>query len=164
MSSWDIKPECGVYLCAGCHIMKHCITIMTLLIVAQNLSAQINVHKKRVIFPKDVKIYFATPDTPYYRFTPTYENIDSADLFLNKFLINSTAKDEAQFSVDNYYRQYAGMWINGRNCVYINAFCKKPKYFLQNTYYPKGGGKCYFSAFYDLNKKEVFNFRFNASK
>src|SRR6187401_65881 len=144
--------------------MKHCVTVITLLIVAQDLSAQISVDEKRVVFPKDVKIYFATRDTPYYRFTPTLENIDSVDVFLNKFLINSTAKEGGHLSIDNYYRQYVGMWLDGRNRVYINAFCNKPKYFLQNTYYPKGGGKCYFIAFYDLNKKEVFDFRFNAPK
>ncbi len=42
--------------------------------------------------------------------------------------------------------------------------CQRPEYFLKNTFYPKGGGTCYFQAFVDPNKQQVDKFYFNAPK
>ncbi len=116
----------------------------------------------RVVFPKESKVDFTIRDTAYYRFTPTLENIDSVDVFLKIFLINTRTQSGRLFNLEKYYRQYAGLWRNGRNCIYVNAFCTKPEYFIKNTGWPRGGGECYFQMLVDISNKTVFNFRFNA--
>src|SRR5207248_544789 len=81
-----------------------------------------------------------TQDTSYKRFTPTITDIDSADIFLKQYFLTIITKGNKHPQFENYYRQYVGLWLDGKRCIFINASCRKENYFLQNTYYPKGGG------------------------
>lgn len=135
------------------------------LIATINVSGQLLQDTRRVIFLKETPVLFnLTKDTALQRFTPTSDDIDSVDSFLNQYFLTISNQGDKHPNVDNYYRQYVGFWIKGKKCIYINASCRQPDYFLKNTYYPKGGGECYFRTLVDLNDKKISDFYFNAPK
>ena len=137
----------------------------TLIIFSLKVSGQLQEGEKRVIFLKETPVYFhLTKDSIYSRFTPTVTNIDSADLFLRAYLLKNKYYDNTSVNLDAYFRQYVGILLNGQQTIFVNASCRKPEYFLENTYYPKGGGSCYFQTLIDISNRKVFKFFFNAPK
>jgi len=142
--------------------MKLCTAlILIFLTFAVNAAGQITYGEKRVVFTEEKRINLTTQrDTSYERFTPTLADIDSADAFFQKHLI-SRNKNTA-LKIQDYYRQYVGLKTKDKKCVFINAACKKPDDFLENTFLVFGGGDCYLQGDVDINNKKVFNFYSNA--
>jgi hypothetical protein len=133
------------------------------LTAAITTSAQVLQDEKRVIFLKETHVLLDfTTDSSIQRYTPTAEDIDSVDLLLENYLVTAKLKNNKTPQLDDYYRQYVGLYMKGQKLVYVNAFCRKPEYFLQDTYYPKGGGTCYFRAL--TSRRESIMFSFNAPK
>jgi hypothetical protein len=145
--------------------MRPLVFLITIfLTLAVNVSGQITQGEKRVIFPQEKKVLIdITQDTLYKRFTPTLADIDSADVFLKQYLLTIN-KDKKHYQFDDYYRQYVGLFLKGRKCIFVNASCQKTEYFFENTYYPKGGGQCFFQTLVDSYNKKVLDFFFNAPK
>jgi hypothetical protein len=137
----------------------------SLCICTSNLLGQTIYGEKRVAFPQEKKVIISIGDiSTYQRFSPTVTDIDIADSLLQNYFLTILTKQNKHPSLENYYRQYVGVVKNGIKCIYINASYKKKKYFLENTFYPKGGGQGYFRTLIDINNKSVINFHFNASK
>lgn len=144
-------------------VVARCITFIGLYCIALNVSGQVQPGTKRMIFPKETRILCdLITDTAAQRFTPTVEDIDRIDSLLGQYFIQKVTGNSPQITVQDYYRQFAGFWVNGKRCVFVNASCRYPDYFLQNTYYPKGGGQCYFRAIVDLDNRKMVVFYFNA--
>jgi len=130
-----------------------------------NVLGQQSQGDNRVIFFKETSILLDLPkESSYTRFTPSITDINSADLFLKEYFFSTLNLDTSVVQLDNYFRQYIGLLLTGERIIFINASCRKPDYFLQNTYYPKGGGKCYFRTLVDIDNKKILNFNFNAPK
>ncbi len=122
---------------------------------------QQQVDSKRVIFFKETQVLLDLKnDATINRFTPSLADIDNADSLLNQYF----KTNNATIFIDSIYRQYVGLRINYKKCIYINASCRQPDHFLQNTYYPKGGGRCYFRTIVDVDAKWVVEIGFNAPK
>lgn len=137
-----------------------CLSILT-----TDVFGQMQIDTKRVIFLKETPILFdLKKDTSISRFTPTMEDINTSDTLLRQYFIQLHFKDSRYTLVDDFYKQYAGLRIKGRNCIFINASCRPKDYFLQNTYHPKGGGQCYFQTIIDLDNKKNIEFYFNAPR
>lgn len=138
---------------------------LILLAATYPASGQVLQDPKRMIFLKETPVFFdMVSDSSLHRFTPALAEIDSADIYLaHYFPVMSTPEDQEK-KPDNYYRQYAGFFINGKRCIFINASCTLTDYFSKNTWYPRGGGSCYFRALIDLNNKKVLSLIFNAPK
>jgi len=121
--------------------------------------------EKRVIFLKQTPVSCdLISDSLVQRFTPSLPEIDSADLAVNNHLQDITMANGINLRGGDYFRQYAGIWWQGQKLIFINASCRKPDYFMENTYHPKGGGECYFRALVDINTKKISRFSFNAPK
>ncbi len=141
-------------------LILFCLFIYTL-----NLSGQTTYGEKRVAFPQERQVIINIGDiNPYQRFTPTIKDIDSADSFLQNYFLTIYTKENSHPSLEKYFRQYVGIIQNGQKFVYINASYNKGDYFLENTFYPKGGGQGYFRTFIDIHNKKVIRFDFNAPK
>jgi len=139
--------------------------LFCLFICTSNLFGQITYGEKRVAFDQEKKVLiYLGNNIPYLRFTPTVADIDSADSFLQKYFLTIFTKQNNHPKLENYYRQYVGVIQNGLKCIYINASYKKENYFLENTFYPKGGGEGYFQTVVNINDKKIINFHFNAPK
>lgn len=119
----------------------------------------------RVVFREETPVLFdLLPDSNWQRFTLSLAEIDSADRFLMTRLTRDTPADRNPPALNLYYRQYVGILRNGKRYVYINAACRKPDYFTKNTFYPRGGGNCYFRAWVDLEAGTVETLRVNGLK
>ena len=139
--------------------------LFCLFIYTPNLSGQTTYGEKRVAFPQEKQVIINIGDiNSYQRFTPTVTDIDSTDSFLQNYFLTIYTKQNNHPNLENYYRQYVGVIANGKKCVYINASYKKDDYFLENTFYPKGGGQGYFRALIDIYTKTVITFHFNAPR
>lgn len=146
-------------------IVARCIAFTGLYSITPNVSAQVQPDTKRVIFLKETQILCdLIEDTAAQRFTPTVGDMDSVDSLLGQYFKQKGTGNIPQITIHNYYRQFAGFWINGKRCVFVNASCRYPDYFLQNTYYPRGGGQCYFRAMVDLDNRKMIGFYFNAPR
>jgi hypothetical protein len=143
----------------------NCFFLIAFLIIAITASGQILQDVKRVIFLKGTSILFdLTKDNPQQRFTPTASEIDSADLVLDNYFLTIDSVNSKNHQVDNYFRQYVGLWLKGQKIIFINCSCHKPDHFSENSFYPKGGGQCYFRTLININTKQVCQFYFNAPK
>ena len=143
----------------------NCFFLIAFLIITITVSGQILQDEKRVIFLKETSILFdLTKDNPQQRFTPTATEIDSADSVLDNYFLTINSVNSKNHHVDKYFRQYVGLWLKGQKIIFISASCHKPDYFSENTFYPKGGGQCYFRTLIDINTKQVYQFYFNAPK
>lgn len=61
-----------------------------------------------------------------------------------------------------YSFQYQGQLENGRQAVFINAFCDAPpEYARQQFVVVLDGGPCFFQVKYDPEKKQFFQLTFN---
>src|SRR5687767_13443340 len=119
------------------------ILLIAILLVATATRAQVMQDSKRIIFPETRPLFFdMLPDTALPRFTPKPDEIDSADQVLSR--------NSPNLKTGTYYRQYAGFISHGKQLIFINASCRKSDYFSENTFYPRGGGQCYFRALVDL--------------
>lgn len=136
-----------------------------LLTATLQVSGQVLQDAKRVIFPEDIPILFdLIEDSTLKRFTPGLPDIDSADAILKQHFLTFNAEGEKSIDPVNYYRQYAGFWIDGKKFIFLNASCRQTDYFMKNTYYPRGGGQCYFRTLINLYDKKINSFYFNAPK
>lgn len=137
-----------------------CLSILTTHVLGQT-----RIDTKRVIFLKETPILFDLKnDTSVSRFTPTLEDINIIDTLLSQQFARVDFKDNRYTLIIDYYKQYVGLWIKGRKYIFINTSCRLQDYFLRNTYYPKGGGQCYFRTLVDLNEKKITEFHFNAPR
>lgn len=145
--------------------MKYLFCVIFLFLnFAALVKGQILYGGKRVVFRKESSVYITVPNEVISeRFTTTLKDIDSADEIVKKHLLAINKKGEG-FKLDNYYKQYVGLIVNGKKWVYMNASTKKEDYFLVNTLYPKGGGKDYFTSFIDIDSRKIISFYFNAPK
>lgn len=141
------------------------ILAFVLLLFVHNSYGQQLLDDKRVLFYGDTRVMLdlSKEDSPR-RFTPIINEVDSADAVLAIYLRSVIKKSGGNVDLDTYYRQYVGLWLNGRRYIYVNATCRKPDYFLKDTDYPKGGGPCYFRTLVDPISKRVDRFNFNAPK
>ena len=129
------------------------VLFLTFILISTLNFAQIRLSEKQIIFGKNEKIYLdINPYKNLERFTPNIGEIKIAEEILENTL---TTKD---LKLGNYYRQYAGFLKDGAKILFINTSCKNVEYFEKNTFYPKGGGKCYFRSFVNIktNKMEKF--------
>lgn len=127
--------------------------------IANTVSGQFLIDSNRVIFPKERSILFdMVASTTPERFTPTLDDIDNAEIILNQKFHAVT------LSTEKYFSQYVGFLFDDIRYIFINASCKRPDDFLTNTFYPKGGGVCYFRALIDIDSKKVFKIYVNAPK
>ncbi len=134
-------------------------------IITTHVFGQKQLDAKRVVFLKEIPVLFdLKKDTSIKRFTPTTQDIDSIDILLTQYFLQINSMDSKHLFITDYYRQYVGLCISGKKRIFINASCNQPDYFLKNTYYPKGGGHCYFRTLVDLDDKKVSEFYFNAPK
>lgn len=149
--------------------VKKCILRFTifgcLCIITSHAVAQTQLDTKRVIFPQEIHILFdLKKDTSINRFTPTMADIDAVDTLLHQYMLQANPQRKRPVIYADYYRQYAGFLINGKKCIFVNASCEPKDYFLKNTYYPKGGGHCYFRAIVDLDFQQISEIHFNAPR
>lgn len=145
--------------------MKWLLNIIILIAVLP-VSAQTLQDKYRVIFLKETPVLFEQllPDSNLQRFTPSPAEIDSADRYLMTPLTHDTPADRSPSALNLYYRQYAGFLRDGTKYIFVNAACRKPDYFTKNTFYPKGGGNCYFRALVNLELGSVEQLLINAPR
>lgn len=135
------------------------------LVIFLPVSAQLHSDGKRFIFDKETSVLFDPfSDSSLPRFTPSLAEIDSADKYLVTQLTRDTPADRNPPALNLYYRQYVGFFRDGRKYIFINAACNKSEYFTENTWYPRGGGNCYFRAWIDLEQQKVEKLLFNAPK
>jgi hypothetical protein len=50
---------------------------------------------------------------------------------------------------ERYFRQYVPIRQQGRNLLYVNAFCEAPGYWRTQIVIVDDGGSCYWQALYD---------------
>ena len=65
--------------------------------------------------------------------------------------------------INSYYRQYVGVVVNGRLCIYINAFPVEPGNDLTSmpaTHWCDGGDS-YWGALYDVERRVFLELAFN---
>ncbi len=145
--------------------MKYSLVILLLLItISLNVSGQTSQGDRRFIFPAERKVMLLDNDSIAPRFTPTIAEIDSIDIYLKKYLYGRFLGRQKGLEFDSSYRQYVGFSKDGQKFIYVNASCIKPGYFDVNTYFPKGGGKCYYRTNVSLQDKLIRNFYFNTVK
>lgn len=140
-----------------------CIFTAFLLVIFNKSYGQQIIDEKRVIILQETPALFDFPGT-VQRFIPSKTDADSADLILKNYFLKTTGKTDNRIHLKDYFRQYIRILLNGMEFIYINAFCKKPGYFLEAAYYNKGGGKCYFRALVDLANQRVDKLYFNAPR
>jgi hypothetical protein len=116
------------------------------------------------VFSADRKVLLIKVAPGAQRFTPSQSEVQKADSLLVKYLGGSKELNEISDKYPNYFRQYVGVEKPGLKGVYINAFCRKPDFFTSDTFYPKGGGKCYFRTLINLGTSKVEDFSYNAPK
>jgi hypothetical protein len=114
------------------------------------------------------------------------ESVLSQELTKRLQATNSTTKDQVR--ARDYYRQYAGIHLDGQKLIFINGFYKsnvedtarwlaKPRPESQLDYFPAqarnrdfwhfvpvqvmDGGDHYFQAFYDPVRRKLVGFQFN---
>lgn len=120
---------------------------------------------QKKIFPKEVKIFCdLLTDSSATRFTPLNAEADSADSCLFRYFETLSTPEKTAPDPEQYHRQYAGFFINGKKSVFVNGSCKLPDHFTENIYLPRGGGVCYFQALIDLADKKIIRFMFNAPR
>ncbi len=138
---------------------------LILLAATYPVSGQVSQGPKRMIFLKETPVFFdRASDSSLQRFTPALAEIDSADVYLAHYFPTMGNPENQERTPDNYYRQYVGVVIDWKKCIFINASCELTDYFSKNTWSPRGGGSCYFRALIDLNNKKVLSLFFNAPK
>lgn len=115
-----------------------------------------------VIFPKEKPVH-APNDSPTSRFTPTETETTEVDEIIKAY-IKEKYPTETSVKYNNYYRQYYGSILMGLKTVFVNGCCTKPEKFLDELFFPKGGGNCYFRAKVNLKSKKIMSFKFNAAK
>lgn len=140
-----------------------CIFTAFLLMIFNKSYGQQVIDEKRMIILKETPALFDFPGK-LKRFITTIANADSADIILNKYFFATAVENTDSIHLKDYFRQYMRILLNGKEFIYINAFCKKPGYFLEAAYYNKGGGKCYFRALVDLANQRVDKLYFNAPR
>ena len=142
--------------------------LLTLFIICLFSSAgfsQLKYGQKRIIFGKDVRVNLrGIKDTTYPRFTPYFDDIDSTDTFLNKNFNPDFNFSGKILLFENYYRQYFGVLINGKRCIYIKGFCNESECFMQSYCDYMGGGTCYFRILIEIDTKKILLSYFNAPK
>ena len=120
--------------------------------------SQIKVSEKQFVFTKDSEVYIDYESlNSNCRFTPTVEEIKLADLIFKSEL-------SSKVDYESYYRNYAGIKLNGDKIIYVNLNCKKNENFEKNLFQPKGGGRCYFRGLINIDKKITEKFTINAPK
>lgn len=142
--------------------MKQLVILMTLFgCFALRTNGQVMYGKHRVVFEARTKINLTVKrDTPYERFTPTLQQIDSADSIVqNYFKTNQKTKTK---QIGSYYRQYVGPKTKTDQIIFIKAACVKPDDFSKNTFLTFGGGDCFFETDINLTGKEILYIYFNA--
>ena len=147
--------------------LKRITLLLTAIIcnLAITVSGQLLIDSNRVIFPKEKSVVFdmVTSTTPE-RFTPTLDDIDNAEIILNENFHAVTPSTDNYIDVEKYFRQYVGLIFSDIRYIFIIASCKRSDNFLTNTFYPKGGGVCYFRGLIDIDSKKVFKIYVNAPK
>ena len=147
--------------------IKYIALLLTALIcnLSITVSGQLLIDSNKVIFPKESSVFFdMIPNTTPERFTPTRDDINNAEIILNQNFHAVTPSTENYIDVEKYFRQYVGLIFSDIRYIFIIASCKRSDNFLINTFYPKGGGVCYFRALIDIDSKKVFKYYVNAPK
>jgi hypothetical protein len=116
------------------------------------------------VFPADSKVMLIKVAPGAKRFAPSSNEVRIADSLLLKYLGNSNELKAIGDTFHSYFRQYVGVEKPGLKGIYINAFCRKPDYFTEDTVYPKGGGICYFRTLINISSLKVEDFSYNAPK
>ncbi len=139
--------------------------VIIILATTIKVSGQLLLDPKRVIFLKETSIlYNVGIDSAMVRFTPNAADVDSADAVVMKQLLTNNKQGEESVELTNFFRQYVGFRINNNKYILINGSGRKPDYFFDNIFYPKGGGKHYFRALANLQNKKIIYLYFNAPK
>lgn len=147
------------------HLHSRILALIFVFSVAISVSGQSWLDSKRIVFPKESLVLLdLIPDSSFQRFTPNREEVDSVDRYLSLYLAEMDDQPGRKVNIAGYNRQYVGVVMKGRKCVFINAACRLTDSFSKNTAYPKGGGTCFFRTLIDLDQKEVLSCLFNAPK
>jgi hypothetical protein len=94
---------------------------------------------------------------------PSQSEIADAKAKLEPYVVAEakTRRDELS-PWSEYTFQYQGRQINGRNVIYVNAFCIEPPEDVErNMVFVFDGGTCFFEAYYDPKTKTFISVRFN---
>jgi hypothetical protein len=64
---------------------------------------------------------------------------------------------------EQYYRQYVGLIIENRRCIFIHAFCddEPPKYWRENIVDVCDGGSCSWGVVYDIETGKFSHLEMN---
>jgi hypothetical protein len=140
------------------------LTILPFMLFFLNVKGQEMDSTHAYIFWADQKVVLIKIAPGSTRFRPSIREVLKADSLLLIYLRNSKDFEGKNDTYHSYFRQYVGLISPGLKGIYVNAFCRKPDYFEKETFYPRGGGKCYFRALINLQTSRIEDFSFNAPK
>ena len=141
------------------------VIIFLLCFFTSNVLGQLNYGQKRIIFGKESYVQLnLTEDTSYQRFTPYFTDIDSMDVFISKDFHPDNNFTNKNLVFEDYYRQYFGIWLNGKKCLFIKGFCYEVECLQLSNCGFMGGGACFFKILVDIDNKKILISRFNAPK
>lgn len=139
-------------------------TILSFILSALNARGQDKDSSHVYVFEADKPVILIKVAPGSKRFTPSSTDVQKADSLLLDYLHKSKDLKDISGTYHSYFRQYVGLIKPGYKRVYINAFCRKPDHFKENTAYPRGGGKCYFRTIINLGSLQIEDFNYNAPK
>ena len=128
----------------------------------QNLSNNIIITKdfEGVVFDAEKKAFWWELQKTISYWTP-----GTAEIIQAESLIASYLKEHApaiHLKLKTYKRQYAGVVIDGKRCVFANFFCKDHgREWKKDEIIVEDGGDCYFQITVDLTLKRCFNLHVN---
>jgi len=102
---------------------------------------------------------------PYW--TPTTKQIIELEKVLRPYVNSHAPKDDDSLhgNLSEYKRQYIGMTFNGKQVIFVNAFCDS--YWLNNDDWKShfvlilDGGPCFFQIIYDPESRSILQFLIN---
>ena len=121
-----------------------------------------------VIAPADQAVafdyYLAVEPSGYW--TPEAAQIVALEAGLPAYLGTFWTEPAAGLADDlsGYTRQYAGLVIDGRALIYVNAFCQNPRdddLWRSTALFNSGGGACYVQLFYEPATGRYYDLRIN---
>ena len=128
----------------------------------QNLSNNIIITKdfEGVVFDAEKKAFWWELEKTISYWTP-----GTAEIIQAESLIASYLKEHApaiHLKLKTYKRQYAGVVIDEKRCVFANFFCKDHgREWKKDEIIVEDGGDCYFQITVDLTLKRCFNLHVN---
>jgi hypothetical protein len=132
--------------------------------------------EKSVLMPADVAKYMhprveAGMEAPTWE--PTTEELSEMEYSFEKLAVLKPDRDCCRrssflFKPDEYYMQYAAVFLDGHAYIYINAFRETPKTWQKawrkDWIMIKGGGHDFWQALYDPANKSFSKLTFNADE